>query len=147
MRKKIRNKRGQSVLEFLLVSPVLIYSLFLLMIICDICNNIIVANHAAYYFCRTVVVQKSAGIVSATVKDNALATAQLVMPPDWGNGTPEVPTDFRYHGIDEAYNPDDESTWDVSVDIVYRYPLPKILEFFGADYEIHGYCLMRKIQY
>ncbi len=130
MWRKTKGRKGQTMIEFLLVSPLLIYSLFLMMIVWDICNNIIVANHAAYYFCRTYVVEESKDWTDPFT--SARLSAAGVMPPDW---------DIR--------DLECESGGDsVSVNISYKYILPAVLAFFageGNDYKIHGFCVMRKI--
>ena len=129
MWRKMKGKKGQSVIEFLLVSPLLIYSLFLLLVVWDVCNCIIIANHAAYYFCRTFVVEESKNTVAAV----AIATnaAAAVMPSNWDRK-------FTY----------DEGPEDISVRIGYKYDFPAILDFFSSDgssWQIRGYCLMRKV--
>ncbi|MCK5535106.1 hypothetical protein KAI68_08310 [bacterium] len=129
MWRKMKEKKGQTVIEFLLLSPLLIYSLFLLLVIWDVCNNIIIANHAAYYFCRTFVVERSKGTVATPAI--AINAAVAVMPSDWD----------RKHTFQEGPE-------DVSVRIGYKYPFPAILDFFSSDgssWQIRGYCLMRKL--
>ncbi len=129
MRRKMKEIKGQTMIEFLIVSPLLIYSLFLMLIIWDVCNNIIVANHAAYYFCRTLVVEESKG--GGDPLSAAKSAAAGVMPSDWDGDL-----DHENGG------------GSVSVKISYGYLLPEILAFFageGNDYKIHGCCMMRKI--
>ncbi len=130
MRRKIKERKGQTMIEFLLVSPLLIYSLFLMLVIWDVCNNVIIANHAAYYFCRTFIVEESKELVDPlTAARNAAAG---VMPSDWDKN------DLKHESAGGS----------VSVDISYGYLLPKVLAFFtgeGDEYKIHGCCMMRKI--